>query len=436
MYALNIPSPEFVDAVIQSGKAANCEGIILLFIRGLTQNNIQELLRDWDDLDDITHNDILVLSVGISIKDQGVFTDRNCEVKAKDISIKYPKVGLFSKIFTGNDVIAHHIQKNRREGAGNILVDTHGTTDIRRALKIDEDQLPLLLIIPYRTSTRFLIELGDNKGQISPVKFIKKLMSNLEDKPYRYRENSKKINELSEKISNLNSRIKGLQIKIDRSEQRNQLETIILYIYETTENAPKDIRIAGQTIVDFLNGTIEDLDPNEVSTIESCLINYAKTKPSSVSPRFAKKLKNAISKKIAQVPLEENANKNKIILLENTKQELISTVNELEQEQTEIDINGIFRNATKQTIEYFNMVERSTEEDEQFYIVAPKEKITQRQKVFAYRVALILISYFSFLLILYKYNLLNEWKENIALISFIITILTIAMGIWGAKPSK
>lgn len=65
MYELKIAAPEFLLAALEAGSRAHYESAILILTRGLSPFHQEELIKLWSDLDDITHNEILVLTYGI-----------------------------------------------------------------------------------------------------------------------------------------------------------------------------------------------------------------------------------------------------------------------------------------------------------------------------------------------------------------------------------
>ena len=90
MFGLKIPSPRFIQVALTAPEKADFEGTRLVLTRGLITSLKKEWVDLWSDLDDITHNDILVLTLGISKEHSGVTAyGIQRKVVAEDVSIAY-----------------------------------------------------------------------------------------------------------------------------------------------------------------------------------------------------------------------------------------------------------------------------------------------------------------------------------------------------------
>jgi hypothetical protein len=253
VYNLRVAAPNFILAAIQAGKEADFEGTILIFTRGLSKSHKKELVASWSDLDDATHNDILVLTFGVSPRKTGIphsGLERN--VVADKVSVAYPFSKSFTSTFEQLLKVAEHIP-SIGDDPKQVPIDTHGTTDIRRMLGLAEQQLPAIFIVSYKHEIEYVVELGLDEIQISPVKFISALVRNLDDKPYMYRNeqplplwqySEERLWQLKEKRMRLDKLARGhveerinlTQIPIDGSSNLMRLEEkLIEVLYELIE---------------------------------------------------------------------------------------------------------------------------------------------------------------------------------------------------------
>ncbi|HEU5375395.1 MAG TPA: toll/interleukin-1 receptor domain-containing protein [Ktedonobacteraceae bacterium] len=385
MYELKIAAPEFLLAALEAGSRAHYEGAILILTRGLSPFHQEELIKLWSDLDDITHNEILVLTYGISkeydfiasgIKNDISTYDMSCHVIAEEVSVAPPSLESFSKGFGQLMEFAQYVPQIRNS-QHEMMIDTHGTTNIRRVLGLAEQQLPALYVVSYRQRREYIVELGSDRAQLSPVRFISALAENLDDIPYKYRGLQKKATELSRQHSKLQTEIVGKQINLKDPEKflaRGQLESLIYHMKQTLIDAPNDLSDMGKKVIAFLRGEDEELE--RIKHYESSLVKYALSQnESAIAHRLPKKLRKAIDSRLRNDPFDEDrSNKRRKLKLEISELEeqqkaLSAEQTSLLYQSTALNIETVFTLSVESTLKYFTLELKS--QDSQKSVRAP-----------------------------------------------------------------
>lgn len=364
MWQLHVPAPEFVAAALGAGKKARFEGAVLLLMRNLTTNLHNELMDRWGELDDITHNDILVLSFGLGRKTSGVTAfGIQRHVVAEGISADYPWSESFSKYFEELLKVARYAPELPASLA---KIDTRGSTDLRRFLEVDEIQLPALLLFAYRKKRYFVVELGGDIEQISPAHFLMQLASNLGDLPYKARA----AEDLFEKYLEL-----GWPLRRANDAMRchfaniKQFESIAIHVHDVFGDAPAEIKAKSDKVLAFLAG--EDADLDTILAYKREMNSYVWSRETTpMSRRLPKKLTKAIGARIKrELPsnkdwdeltsrawLDERALREaKVDDLEKKREDLHSRYDQLRSELKSADLENAFTGAIERTAEEFNL---------------------------------------------------------------------------------
>ena len=189
MLTVKVPSQQFVTSALIAGERANAVGSFLLLARRLDDNRTEELRRSWSDLDDLTHNDLLFITLGITPE-----STPSVALESRQHAVLSPEVGgvgfhrsdLFPKEFDRLWKYAEHYPDVAvKTDNDDRLIRGEGVTDVRRALGIEESQIPAFVAINYRAKTAYLIQLG---ADVSPVRLIAAVSEKLQDEPWRVRE--------------------------------------------------------------------------------------------------------------------------------------------------------------------------------------------------------------------------------------------------------
>ena len=283
MFSLRVPTGEFVLAALRAGKEAGFEGAILLLARMLEAGQETELRNKWSDLDDITHQDVLVLTTGTvtesankAILAYGI----QRAVCADGVSVLHPNMGNFNNNFEALLNFAKPLPDLAVGGAAaKRLLNAHGLTDIRRTLGIEESELPALLIVGYRQQIEYLIRLDANGRQVSPVTVITQIAKNLDDVPYRHRtllgDFEKLDHELDEMYGSFphipstlekdlaNVQAESRRINAELSWRRSKVEGTIIRIRKAVISAPDELKIMGEELIHYIEG--EERDSSDVN---------------------------------------------------------------------------------------------------------------------------------------------------------------------------
>jgi len=375
MYELKVPSPSFVRTALKAGKRANFEAAILVLARGLNKDLQQEIIDSWSDLDDITHHDILVLTLGVSKKSFGRLTGITAyrvqrHVVADGVSVAYPFSEPFYSSFEQLLDVAKYVPSLQiGHSPHETIFDSHGVTDIRRVLGIAERQLPALLIVSYKQKLEYLVELSAGEMQLSPAKFISALARNLDDIPYKYRRLTNEISKVSEQRSHLWWQIEAKERSLTKLTSIGQLESVIYHINQTLIDAPDDLKDMGATLIDFLSGKDEELEV--VQRYKSNIIKYALSlEGSAVARRLPKKLRKAMGRRLRNEPFlpvkdsefssEDYVHKRKtleseISALEKQRSDLRNKEIALYNNRAVINVATAFASAIKATLQEFGL---------------------------------------------------------------------------------
>ena len=150
MFVLKVPCGQFVAAALWAGNTAGFEGAVLLLARDLGEGCEAELRRHWADLDDMTHDDFLVLFTGpdaVTLKNGILSYGIQRNVYAEGVSVNHPWNKRCSSEFEELLEVAHPATTPPAGEASKArLISPHGITDIRRSLGITEDDLPVLFV--------------------------------------------------------------------------------------------------------------------------------------------------------------------------------------------------------------------------------------------------------------------------------------------------
>lgn len=299
MLRVKVPTPDFVIATLRAGERAKCEGAFLLIARRFDDLRDSEIRRSWCDLDDLTHNDLLVLTVGLQTNDHLVFnlSEHQRAVFSPEVGGVFQS-GSLPKAFESLWEYADYIPYlGELENSQDALFDSHGVTEIRRALGIQERQLPALCVLNYRARTGYLIELGTD---LSPVAFISSVAAGLQDIPWRLRELEHELKHqygYNSEYDALTERIYGLRDEISRT--KDKIENRILE-YEWTlkrteralHDAPDSIMDCAQTLFHYLkSATLSDAEvENCICAIEKCFNDSRPTR----TRKLPKHLRNLV----------------------------------------------------------------------------------------------------------------------------------------------
>ncbi|WP_437940359.1 TIR domain-containing protein [Sorangium sp. So ce341] len=267
MYTFRVPSPQFVHAAIQAGQLAGFRGAVLLLARAAHRSVAQDWISSWSDIDDITANDVLVLSIGFTRTGAGLQADRRSgggmvNVVADDLVAKCRWKDEFSTTLgTGlADLLAHAEPEpyyNPPSDNPISAIDSHGITDIRRYLGIAEQQLPALLIISYPTRTEHLVELAINPA-VMPSEIVRRVAGGLDDVPQRYAAAELEMTNLPSLWNNPLKRtrrqrarsIEDAQRRLDAHQQeRSALADRIL---RSLQHAPEEIKSLGSDVASWV----------------------------------------------------------------------------------------------------------------------------------------------------------------------------------------
>jgi hypothetical protein len=371
MYELKVPAPEFILAALEAGKIARFEGAILILTRGLSISHQKELIESWSDLDDATHDDILILTFGVSKEYSGINAySIGYKVVADEVSVAYPSSKSFYRNFEQLSGVAEYIPRIGDKPKG-IIFDSHGATDIRRVLGLEERQLPAFFIVSYREGLEYVVELGQGEMQISPVKFISSLTTNLDDVPYKYRSLEYRATKLSKQRVQLGNQIAGKQRKLSNLDKSVLTGQLINHINQKLIDAPDDLKDIGKRMIEFLGGGDEELE--RIKYYESNLIRYAE---GLSLDWLAKKLKKGVALRLENRPFQNDDLRNRKRSLEleiselNKRQEALYTEgSSLHRESASLKIETVFISAVEATLRQFRLELRS--QDNQRKIQVP-----------------------------------------------------------------
>lgn len=364
MYELKISSPEFILKALSAGKNANYEGAILIFARGLSDSHKSEILDLWSSIDDVTHNDILVLTFGIQPKHNSGITAYSLQrnVIADDVSVAYSYSGFFNKAFEGLLSVANHVP-SLNSYSNEYVIDSHGTTDIRRMLGIAERQLPGLFLVSYRQKADYFIELGDEPQQLSPVQFINTLAKNLDDIPYKSRVLSNERKQINSQYSELSWRLRHKKDEFVKIASLGQLESISYHLNQILVDAPSSIKKSGDIIIEFLSG--KNNEDEIVRENKQAIIKYVLSLQTPEGRRLPKKLRKALGRRYRNEPFTKAPNSpyaqpeyiHKRQLLEAEINELTNqilsiktAIDENRKKQKALNVEGAFSSALETTL--------------------------------------------------------------------------------------
>jgi hypothetical protein len=368
MWQLHVPAPEFVAAALGAGKKARFEGAVLLLTRNLATRWKTELMERWGELDDVTHNDILVLSFGLGREASGVPAYRiQRHVVAEGISADYPWSETFSKHFEELLRVADHVPELPASLA---KIDTRGSTDLRRFLEINEAQLPALLLFAYRKRKHFVVELDSGTEQISPAQFLLQLARNLGDLPYK----SKAAQDLSERSSELWWQIWKANDKLRQHLSNiSQFESVAIHVHEVFAGAPPEIKAKSEKMMAFLTGGDADLETILAHKRDMNSYVWSRT-TTPMSRRLPKKLSKAIGARIRrQLPPNtdwgEAASRawldartrlqSKIDVLKRKREDMSRRSDQLWAELKSADLENALSDAIERTAEDFGLKQSS-----------------------------------------------------------------------------
>ena len=264
-----------------------------------------ELIDHWSDIDDITHNDILLLSYGIGNENSGITAyEMQRHVVADDIKVAYSYSGDFNTKFENLLRVSIPIPNMNNEPSSNsIKFNSHGTTEIRRYLNIKEQQLPAIYIICYRDNTEYLIELSSSNIQLSPVKLIYEISKNLDDKPFRFKKLDKKNSEMYEFTWQAEIQIRQKRHLLHKmssgrpGKPLGQLESALNAVNESLYNAPQNIKEICDVLTKYLTG--EDYDFKKIMKIANELFSH-----NGFRDKRNGKISKALKKRFNNIPFE------------------------------------------------------------------------------------------------------------------------------------
>ena len=308
MFELKVPSPVFVQSALQAGRADGFEAAMLLFARGLTEAFQTELVEHWRDLDDLTHNDIMVITIGIGREHSGICAyGMQRHIIAEEVAVAHPFGERFSEHFEQLLQVADHVPSlSVASGPNKAVFDSHGTTDIRRVLNIREKQLPALLIILYRDGNEYLVELGHGESEISPISLISAVAKELDDVPYKQQKLRRRTSELMRETTSIWFQMDELRRRLSKHNSIGELQSVVLHLNKTLAHAPNDLKEVGSRIIEFLKGVEES--PEVILSYKGKIKEFAESQRDQPwARRLPKKLSRAIGRRFRNEPFEPGA---------------------------------------------------------------------------------------------------------------------------------
>ena len=287
MLKLRVPAADFLLSALKAGKEAGFEGAIVLLSRRLNETQEAELRKAWGDLDDITHNDVLVLTTGIKTKGQSntiPADEMQRAVYSEGVSIAPSYSGKFNQHFETLLKVADHLPELPDSAGVERLIDAQGITDIRRGLEISESDLPVLFILAYRQNIEYLIRLQTPTGTLSPTSIIIEIVKHLEDVPYKHKELFREKENLNARLRarfrnpsyrkrwHIRSLLDGVTRNIEG--RKAELEANTRRVRKVLENSSPGIKSLGETFIECLtNNDVAAVNADElISEIHNYLV--------------------------------------------------------------------------------------------------------------------------------------------------------------------
>ena len=273
MYTLRIPSAEFATSALAASAKAGYLGAVLLLARRLDSTTETELRDFWEDLNDITGSELLILVPGLRTEGNRN-TIRSYRLQRDLFADGVAIARCYKEGFEeGFDALLSAAtptpETPPKESSRQRLISAEGITEIRRGLHISERDLPVILIRSNREDREMLLRLGDERCVMPPVLVISEIVTHLEDVPHR-------INMLRSILDSINADYSRIQDNISRqsnyatllsrvekkSRGRSQHRVALAGRMERAlQNAPDEIREAGTFVLEFIvkpNGIAEE----------------------------------------------------------------------------------------------------------------------------------------------------------------------------------
>lgn len=185
MYTLKIPSADFAISALKASAKAGYRGAFLLLARRLPDYIQSELQNWWEDMDDFTGKDILVLFTGLKTIGQhnAIQTERPAaRLFADGLAISRLHRHGFERHFEDLLQVAEPTPDTPQEDAfTKRLISGKGINEIRNGLQISERQIPALLFFVHEENREFLICLGNDGDMFSPVRIIHEIVKQTEE---------------------------------------------------------------------------------------------------------------------------------------------------------------------------------------------------------------------------------------------------------------
>ncbi len=283
MLTLKIPSQEFLVGALKAGEKAGFEGAVVLLARKLPEAQEEQFRQLWHDIDDMTHNDILVLTTGVETTRKIIVVEEiQRHVYADGVGVAKNYSSSFEAAFKNLLKLTSDFQQKDLNEVDGRLISAQGITEIRRALEISESDIPALLVVAYRQKKEFLIKLSSHSGMVSIYDFIVDIVKNLNDIPFRHKEAKNKIEENKRQKNHypstaaeeyyhnnhrqIRDRLNSSRDVITKLTQtlegrRQQLEANSKRIRQALEeNAPDHVKAAGEEMISFLRDGGQSLE--------------------------------------------------------------------------------------------------------------------------------------------------------------------------------
>ncbi len=193
MYKIKVPCEQYLNATLRAGKNAGFEGALILLIRPKYDLSNNILKNEWANIDDLTHDDILILICGQSSNalKKPIYIDESSGLGgySEYISMVNNHHQLKKQF---NDTTQTYLKEfanyipNINQQNERTVFNSHGVTDIRRVLNIEEKDLPAILLLSFYNQKETLISLSEFEEE-DCIKIIKELVNNLNDVNYNYK---------------------------------------------------------------------------------------------------------------------------------------------------------------------------------------------------------------------------------------------------------
>jgi nucleotide-binding universal stress UspA family protein len=174
MFTLRTPTGPAALAALRASERAGFLGSVLLLSRRLEAKLENELRESWSDLDDLTHDDLLVLVTGLETKSsaRGSAALEHHEF-AGGITLTKRAEDRFEQCYEELLGVSAPVPKLppgvRAKGR---LLESAGVTEIRRELGMAEQELPILLVRAHTERREAVVRLANGQDVFSPARVI------------------------------------------------------------------------------------------------------------------------------------------------------------------------------------------------------------------------------------------------------------------------